>query len=385
VAAALEVADLVRHYGERLRRQHRLSRRHEAVLTALVRCRTAALGGHRYRCPRCGQETILYNSCRDRHCPKCQGVERARWLAARCEELLPVPYFHLVFTLPGSLRPWARRNPAAIYGLLFRSAAAALLELAADPRHLGARAGMLAVLHTWTQRLALHPHLHAIVPGGGLSPDRQRWVSCRDGFLLPVRALSRRFRTVFLHGFEDAWRRGDLGSSEGREKGIEELLARLREQEWVVYSQPPFAGPERVLKYLARYTHRVAISNSRLRRLDGDTVVFTVKDRSTGKLCEDRLDAVEFLRRFVQHILPRGFVRIRSYGLLSHRRRREELARCRAVLGADPPGHADGATQAAEDISTEPLRCRHCEDGRLVLVAILTPVAPPHQLSRAPP
>jgi hypothetical protein len=382
MATPLEVADLVRLYGERLRQQHRLSPRQKAVLTALVRCRTATLGGHRYRCLECGEETILYNSCRDRHCPKCQGPERARWLAARREELLPVPYFHVVFTLPGSLRPWAQRHPKAIYGLLFRSAAAALLDLAADPRHLGARVGMLAVLHTWTQRLALHPHLHAIVPGGGLSADRQQWVAARNGFLLPVRVLSRRFRTFFLDGFETAWGRGDLGHA-GRDE-LEELQRRLRNKEWVVYSQPPFGGPDRVLKYLARYTHRVAISNSRLRRLEGDTVVFTVKDRTTGKECEDRLEAVEFLRRFVQHILPKGFVRIRSYGLLAHRCRSKDLARCRAVLGAPEPELGDSAAQAPEGAPGEPLRCRYCGEGRLAFVAPLTRVAEP-PLPRAPP
>jgi len=381
----LEVADLVRLYGERLRQQHRLSQRQQAALTALVRCRTAALGGHRYRCVQCGEETILYNSCRDRHCPKCQGAERARWLAARREELLPVPYFHVVFTLPASLRPWARRHPTAIYGLLLRSAAAALLELAADPRHLGARVGILAVLHTWTQRFALHPHAHSIVPGGGLSPDRQQWIAARKGFLLPVRVLSRRFRALFLDGFETACKRGDLGHVEGGSQEVAQLQSRLRKKEWVVYSQPPFGGPDRVLKYLARYTHRVAISNPRLRRLEGDTVVFTVKDRSTGKECEERLDAVEFLRRFVQHILPRGFVRIRSYGWLAHRCRSKDLARCRAVLGASAPEPGDRAVQAPEGAAAESLRCRHCEEGRLAFVALLTPLAEPLRLSRAPP
>lgn len=385
MATPLEVADLVRLYGERLRRQHRLSPRQQAVLTALVRCRTATLGGHRYRCVECGEETILYNSCRDRHCPKCQGAERARWLAARREELLPVPYFHVVFTLPGSLRPWVRRHPKAIYGLLFRSAAAALLELAADPRHLGARLGMLAVLHTWTQRLAHHPHLHAIVPGGGLSPDRPQWVAARNGFLLPVRVLSRRFRTLFLDGFETAWKRGDLGHVEGGSEEVAQLQRRLRKKEWVVYSQPPFGGPDQVLKYLARYTHRVAISNSRLQRLEGDTVVFTIKDRSTGRQLEDRLEAVEFLRRFAQHILPRGFVRIRSYGLLAHRCRGKDLARCRAVLGAAPPEPGDCAAQAPEGAATGPLRCRNCEEGRLAFVAFLTPLADPPPLPRGPP
>lgn len=385
MATPLEVADLVRLYGERLREQHRLSQRQQAVLTALVRCRTATLGGHRYRCLQCGQETILNNSCRDRHCPKCQGAERARWLAARREELLPVPYFHVVFTLPASLRPWARRHPRAIYGLLLRSAARALLELAADPRHLGARIGMLAVLHTWTQRLALHPHVHAIVPGGGLSPDRQQWVAARNGFLLPVRVLGRRFRTLFLDGFETAWKRRELGQVKANNYEVEQLQSRLRNKEWVVYSQPPFGGPDRVLKYLARYTHRVAISNSRLRRLKGDTVVFTVKDRATGKECEDRLDAVEFLRRFVQHILPQGFVRIRSYGLLAHRCRGKDLARSRAVLGASAPEPGDRAVQAPEGAAAEPLRCRHCEEGRLTFVALLTPLTDPLPLPRAPP
>ena len=322
VSSGLEVAHIFRLYGEEYRQTHRLCRGQLRAMGAIENCRTAVLGGHVYRCDQCGTEKICYNSCRNRHCPKCQNLDKERWLQKRRSELLPVPYFHVVFTLPEELNLLALGNPREIYDLLFHSASETLLEVAADPKHLGARLGILAVLHTWSQTLVLHPHLHCIVPAGGPSLDGKRWVAGSEKFLLPVRVLAPVFRGKFLAGLKKLYQEGRLiltGSAEALRDPFEfhNLLGRLYRKSWWVYSKPPFGGPEIVLKYLARYTHRVALSNRRLVGLENDQVSFTYKDYSQdGRRREMALPAQEFIRRFLLHILPDRFVRIRHYGLL---------------------------------------------------------------------
>jgi hypothetical protein len=386
-STGLEVADVVRQFGPSFlaERGETLRREHRRVLAAIESCRTAALGGHLYRCPRCDSETPLYNSCRNRHCPKCQALASARWVEARRAELLPVPYFHLVFTLPEALRPLWLRHPRLLYTLLFRTVADTLLETAADPRHLGARIGFLAILHTWTQTLLYHPHLHVVVPGGGLTPDGVRWVGSRPDYFLPVQVLTRLFRGKLLAGLKALHAEGELSCTGPLEpladpRHFATLLAPLYETEWVVYAKPPFGGPRQVLDYLSRYTHRIAISNHRLLRLEGDEVVFTWRDRAHGDRQRTmRLHAHEFLRRFLLHVLPDGFVRIRSYGLLANRGRQERLARCREALGVaaddapQPIEEAGWAELLARLTGTDPLRCPKCGTGRLVVVAELPP------------
>jgi hypothetical protein len=381
--SALEVADVVRAFGPTYRERHRgaLPAHHLRALWAIERCRTAALGGHLYACDRCGRREPRYHSCRNRHCPKCQGAAAHRWLEARRRELLAVPHFHVVFTLPQPLRPLALRNQRLLYGLLFRSAAGALLETAANPRHLGATIGLIAVLHTWGQTLIDHPHLHCLVPGGGLAADGERWVACRRGFLLPVRVLSRLFRGKVLAGLRAAYEAGELHFSGeiaplASRPVLDTLLDRLGSRDWVVYSQPPIGGAEQVLAYLARYTHRVALSNRRLLRLEGERVVFAYKDYAGGgRRREMTLDGEEFLRRLLLHVLPPGFVRIRSYGLLAHRSRRRRLARCRrlipATAGRQP---TPGKLETDEPSSAAAPACPACGEGRLQRVVELPPL-----------
>jgi hypothetical protein len=344
----LEVADIFRHHGEAFRRGHgaHLGRVERRVMAAIEVCRTPALGGHVEQCGDCGLVRCAYNSCRNRHCPKCQGLARAEWLEARQAELLPVPYYHVVFTLPAPAAEIAFQNKRAVYAILFRAAAEAMHDIAADPRHLGAEIGAVALLHTWGQTLQHHPHLHCIVPGGGLSPDGRRWVACRPGFFLPVRVLSRRFRTLFLARLQAAFAAGDLhfsGSLAGLAEtaAFAERLDALCAVEWVVYAKRPFAGPEQVLAYLGRYTHRVALANSRLTRLTDSEVDFTWKDyRHHGKTKVMTLAADEFIRRFLLHAIPDGFHRIRHVGFLANGHRTAKLALCRALLAAptpDPP------------------------------------------------
>ena len=309
------------------------------TLNDLAACRTAALGGHVLGCPECGHQQIAYNSCGNRHCPTCQATAAARWLEARAAELLPVPYFHLVFTLPDALNSIALGNPRVVYDLLLRCAAETVLEVAANPEHLGARTGVLAVLHTWGQALQFHPHVHCVVPGGGLSQDRTCWVGSRPDFFLPVRVLSRVFRGKFLAGLRAAYTGGRLrltGRCPGGEAAeFERLVSAAVRTDWVVYAKPPFGGPEVVLKYLARYTHRVAISDSRLLDFEDGVVRFRYKDYAHGNRKRVMsLSASEFVRRFLLHVLPAGFVRIRHYGILSNRHRHEDLALCRELLGA---------------------------------------------------
>jgi hypothetical protein len=341
----LEVADIFRVHGPAWRRQQagHVSLGQLKVMSAIEQCRSAALGGHLLQCQACKQTQIAYNSCRNRHCPKCQSSAARRWLEARQAELLPVEYYHLVFTLPAPISNLAWYNKAVIYGLLFQAAAETLRTIAADPRHLGARIGATLVLHTWGSAMTHHPHVHGIVPGGGISLDGQRWVACRPGFFLPVRVLSRRFRRRFLEKLGDAHRAGKLQFF-GEHQGLAEAnifadwLQPLRQCEWVVYAKRPFAGPEAVLAYLARYTHRVAIANSRLIALDERGVTFRWKDyRRKGRVRYKRmtLTVEEFIRRFLLHVLPAGLHRIRHYGLFANTTRRDNLARTRELLMND--------------------------------------------------
>jgi hypothetical protein len=345
---ALEVADIFRRHGEAFRRSHsaHLGRIERRVMAAIEICRTPALGGHVEQCGDCGLMRCAYNSCRNRHCPKCQGLARAAWLEARQAELLPVPYYHVVFTLPAPAAEIAFQNKRTVYAILFRAAADAMRDIAADPKHLGAEIGAVTLLHTWGQTLQHHPHLHCIVPGGGIAPDGTRWVTCRPGFFLPVHVLSRRFRSLFLARLQTAFAAGELHFSGTLaalvgSAAFAERLDALRAVEWVVYAKRPFAGPQQVLAYLGRYTHRVAMANSRLTRLADGQVDFTWKDyRHHGKTKVTTLAADEFIRRFLLHAVPDGFHRIRHIGFLANGHRAAKLALCRALLAApapDPP------------------------------------------------
>ncbi len=379
-----EVADVIRECGAAYLKRYRPSREQWQVLNAVVQCRTAALGGHLNRCDRCAHEVPVYNSCRNRHCPKCQGAARADWLEQREQELLDVEYFHVVFTLPSELAPMALQNRRAVYGMLFRAASETLLTLARDPKHLGAEIGCMAVLHTWGQNLHAHPHLHCIVPGGGIGLDAERWVSCRDGFFLPVRVLSRLFRGKFTAQLQRGWEQQQLAFHGGLRdleypQRWEAWLQPLRDKDWVVYAKPPFGGPKQVLKYLARYTHRVAISNHRLVSVEDGKVAFRWKDYAHGNRQRTMsLDAVEFLRRFLLHVLPKGFVRVRYYGFLANRHRAEKLARARKFLdGAKSSSVNDDVSELKQTDGTlqqqvEELElCPECKLGRLLLVRVM--------------
>ena len=338
MAPALEVADIFRRHGEAFRQAHsgHLGGVERRVMGAITACRTAVLGGHVEQCDDCGATRIAYNSCRNRHCPKCQGLARAQWLADRQAELLPVPYFHVVFTLPAPVGEIAFQNKSVVYAILFRSAAETLATIAANPRHLGAKLGMTMVLHTWGQTLQHHPHVHCVVPGGGPSLDGTRWVACRPGFFLPVRVLSRLFRRLFLQELENAFAAGKLRFFGNLVKPCRDRrhshdrLGELQRLDWVVYAKPPFGGPQQVLAYLGRYTHRVAIANSRLLSLADGKVRFTWKDYRAGGMTKMMtLDADEFIRRFLLHTLPDSFHRIRHYGFLANGARTDSIALCR--------------------------------------------------------
>jgi hypothetical protein len=327
---ALELAEVVARHGPRLGED--LCGEHRRILRAIAACRTAALGGHVQSCDCCPYRRIAYNSCRNRHCPKCQGTAAAQWMADRAAELLDVEYFHVVFTLPDAFNALALGNKRIVYGLLFDAVAQTLHQVAANPRHLGARIGFIGILHTWGQNLCLHPHLHCIVPGGGLSADGSRWIGCKSGFFLPVRVLSKVFRGKFIDGLKAARAGGKLRGVEQSEQ-FNRLLNGSVKHDWVVYAKPPFGGPQQVLKYLARYTHRIAISNSRLLSMDQQNVTFSYKDYAHGnRLRTLTLDGAEFLRRFLLHALPSGLVRIRHFGLLANRTRTANLQTCRRLL-----------------------------------------------------
>jgi hypothetical protein len=373
----LEVADVFRTHEKEFLAQwgHILSPHQRKAFQAIRDCRTAALGGHvEYveQCDSCGHRIISYNSCRNRHCPKCQAMARAQWLTERQAELLPVPYFHVVFTLPAKIGALALQNPREIYSLLFRAASETLLSIAADPKRLGAEIGFLAVLHTWGQNLHLHPHLHCIVPGGGLSPDGDRWIGCKKkSFFLPVQVLSSRFRNVFLSYLWEAFQSGRL-KFYGEMAGLAQpaafgaLCHEARRIKWVVFAKSPFGGPEQVLKYLARYTHRVAISNQRLLRMEDGRVSFEYKDYADNNRTKVMtLSATEFIRRFLIHILPRGFVRIRQFGFLANRARSKKLALCRSLLHAVAPGKATVVKE--RDVRSCPI----CKVGRMVFLGMI--------------
>jgi hypothetical protein len=375
----LEVADIFRDHGPAWRQANagHVSLDQLKVMSAIENCRTAALGGHVARCEKCAHTLIAYNSCRNRHCPKCQGAAAREWLAEREAELLPVPYYHVVFTLPARVADIAYQNKAVIYDLLFKASAESLITIAADPKHLGARVGVLSILHTWGSALTHHPHVHMIVPGGGISLDGNKWVSCRPGFFLPVRVLSRLFRRLFLDKLVAAHKTGQLAFFANHApltdpQAFAAYLAPLRDAEWVVYSKRPFGGPKEVLRYLARYTHRVAISNRRLIALDEKGVTFKWKDyrlegRERYKVMT--LATHEFIRRFLIHVLPSGFHRIRYYGLLAGTARADNIARARQLLAV--PLLPIEAIKAASADANEPETPEHpcpCCGGRMIII-----------------
>jgi hypothetical protein len=368
-----DLGEIVRRHAAAYQASHPVSLLQQQVLRALASCRTAALGGHLEQCERCGHRRAVYHSCRNRHCPQCQGLAQEDWLEARRADLLPIAYFHVVFTLPQELRHLALARPRVVYGLLFTAASKTLQTFARDPKHLGGEIGLTAILHTWSQTLALHPHLHCVVTGGALASDGSRWIPTRHpGFLFPVRALAKVFRGKFLDGLTQAFQRGELGLLDS----LPALLGALRRHDWVVYAKPPFAGPESVLRYLGRYTHRIALSNRRILRADEHRVAFRYRDYADGnrrKILE--LPVHAFIRRFLLHVLPKGFVRIRHYGLLANRSRRQRIASCRELLAAQAPA----PPPASENLFEKVLRltghdlslCPACSEGRMAVVAEL--------------
>ena len=390
---ALEVADIFRGHGPAWREANagHVSLGQLKVMSAIESCRTAALGGHVARCEKCSHTLIAYNSCRNRHCPKCQGAAAQEWLAEREAELLPVPYYHVVFTLPTAIADIAYQNKAVIYNLLFKASAETLITIAADPKHLGARIGVLSVLHTWGSALTHHPHVHMIVPGGGISLDGNKWVSCRPGFFLPVRVLSRLFRRLLLEKLVAAHAAGELQFF-GNHAPLTEAqafaayVAPLRNSEWVVYSKRPFGGPEDVLRYLARYTHRVAISNSRLIALDDNGVTFKWKDyRIEGheRYKVMTLATNEFIRRFLIHVLPAGFHRIRYYGLFASTVRAGNIARARQLLAVPKP-RSDATNASSTDASETPKHPCPCCGGRMIIIETFERGATPQNRPTAP-
>lgn len=377
-----EVADVFRRYAEAYRAQHgaALSTAQRRAMSAIELCRTAALGGHVEQCDSCGHQRISYNSCRSRSCPKCQSLARAQWLEDRQAELLDTEYFHVVFTVPEEIAVIAYQNKAQVYDILFRASAETLRTIAADPAHLGAEIGFFAVLHTWGQNLLFHPHLHCVVAGGGLSPDGTRWIACRSGFFLPVRVLSRLFRRLFLEYLDKAFLAGELTFFTSLQKLCNRAaflrhLAPVRKTEWVVYAKPPFAGPQQVLDYVGRYTHRIAISNNRLLGIDDDKVRFRWKDyRDHNRQKVMTVSAEEFIRRFLLHVPPKGFHRIRYYGFLGNRHRTQKLARCRELLSMPVPQPLDNQSEKdyrdrSEELTGVSLKqCPACHQGRMVIV-----------------
>jgi len=388
VRPALEVADIFRAHGPLYRQARQLSLGQLKVMSAIEQCRTAALGGHALHCSACGHDELSYNSCRNRHCPKCQAAAARRWLEARQAELLPVEYYHVVFTLPEEAARIAYCNKALVYRLLFEVAAETLCTIAADPRHLGAQIGATLVLHTWGSALTHHPHVHGIVPGGGLSKDGERWVACKRGFFLPVRVLSRLFRRRFLEELERAQQAGLLQffgehASLAQPERFASWLGELKEREWVVYAKRPFAGPEAVLAYLSRYTHRVAISNSRLVAMDGRGVTFRWKDyraKGTTRHKTMTLDAGEFMRRFLLHVLPRGFHRIRHYGLFANSGRASNIEKVRRLLNAVPEVPETALVEEAPQHPRPTFVCPDC-GAEMIVVDVVARTLP----IRAPP
>ncbi|MCP4828681.1 MAG: IS91 family transposase [Proteobacteria bacterium] len=395
---ALEVADIFRAQGQVWRQAHagHISLDQLKVMSAIETCRSAALGGHVLRCSSCAHQQIAYNSCRNRHCPRCQGSAAHRWLEARQADLLPVEYYHLVFPLPAPISDLAYRNKAVIYTILFKAAAATVQTIAADPKHLGARVGLTLVLHTWGSAMTHHPHVHGIVPGGGLSLDGEQWIYCRPGFFLPVRVLSRLFRRLFLERLNQVYQAGELKffgehRSLANTRDFDNWIKPLRKIEWVVYAKRPFAGPEQVLAYLSRYTHRVAIANSRLLAFNDQGVTFKWKDYRNKHRFRHKsmtLKTGEFIRRFLIHVLPSGFHRIRHYGLLANSGRRDNLKRARELLidkTDDEDATDKGAIESAKLNETpEPMPATYiCPDCGSPMVIIER--FERGQLPRAPP
>jgi hypothetical protein len=387
---AAEVAEVFRRYGDAYRQQHgsSLSTPQRRVMSAIEQCRTAALGGHVEQCDACGHQRIAYNSCRNRHCPKCQSLARAEWLEHRRSELLTAPYFHVVFTVPQEIATIAYYNKGPVYDILFHAAAQTLQTIAGDPKHLGAELGFFTVLHTWGQTLLHHPHLHCVVAGGGLARDGSRWIACRPKFFLPVRVLARLFRRLFLASLEQAFDTKKLtfcGRLEplGDRRAFRRHLAPARKAEWYVYAKPPFAGPEQVLAYVAQYTHRVAISNNRLVGIREGKVRFRWKDyRNANRQKIMTLAADEFIRRFLLHVLPEGFQRIRYNGFLANRYREQKLARCRQLLAMpqpeppDDPAAGDYRDQYRELTGASLRECPVCQHGHMIIIEVLKPAKP---------
>lgn len=403
-APQLEVADILRHYEGHCREKlgGRLSAEQEQVIRAIIRCRTAALGGHLCACDRCGVVTERYNSCRNRHCPKCQHLNKLQWLEARKREVLPVEYFHVVFTLPHLLHSAFPHQREELHRLLFRSSSRALSKIAADPQHLGAKIGFLSVLHTWGSKLQYHPHCHCIVPGGGFSLDGDAWVNAREGFLLPVTVLSSYFRGHFLAQLKTATERGELRFPRHLDPAFHpqahrQWLDELYSKNWVVYSKPSFEGSDKVLEYLARYTYRVAISNRRLLRQEGDRVFFLAKGSAKDpRFRETSLEAIEFIRRFLLHVLPKGFVRIRYYGYMANHHRQKQLARARELIPGTEPVEDSSPAEEGDPAETwqervqrltgiDPDACPVCGEGRLVRVGSLRKPTATQPQPRPPP
>jgi hypothetical protein len=379
------VADIFRRHGPGYRARRRLPLDQLRVMRAIETCRTAALGGHVERCGHCHHQRVSYNSCRNRHCPKCQNTARAQWVERRKGELLPIEYFHVVFTIPEQLNPVALDNRRLVYKLLLTTSARTLETIAADPHHLGARIGFFSILHSWGQNLLHHPHVHCVATGGGLSADGARWVGCRPGFFLPVRVLSALFRRLLLEALGEAFTLGQLsfpGDRASSRDGFLPLLGQLKQQDWVVYAKPPFGGPGQVIEYLGRYTHRVALSNQRLLKASEDRVTFQYKDYRSGdrhRLRSMSVSPDEFIRRFLMHTLPAGFQRIRHYGLLASRNKKTLLERCRQLLELDASG-LPSPGQVAEYLRTlieGRVRCPLCRVGRMVRIEILPAIRYP--------
>jgi hypothetical protein len=383
-ANTVEVGDIFRQYGAIYRKSHEMPFNQLRAMRAIELCRTAELGGHVEECDTCGSIRISYNSCRNRHCPKCQFLNKERWIEARAEDLLPIEYFHVVFTITDELNPLALRNQRVLYNILFRSVSETLTELSRDPEHLGAELGFISILHTWGQNLMDHPHIHCIVTGGGLSEDGKRWVSCRDGFFLPVKVLSRLFRGKFLDYLKKSYESGKL-EFHGEISELEDpeqfaiFLRGLYEKEWVVYCKRPFKGIEMVLEYLGRYTHKVAISNHRIIGIEDKKVLFSWRDYADGNRDKImRVDVFEFIRRYLLHILPERFVKIRYYGLLGNRNRRQKIGQCRSLLGVSNEIKKENGNERWEEFlmrvcGIDIMRCPFCKKGRMVIKEIIFP------------
>ena len=389
MSRSIEVADIFRTYGPLYRETHKVPTRHRRAMRAIEICRTSELGGHKYKCDTCGYFQISYNSCRNRHCPKCQNLDKERWVEARKKEVLPTHYFHAVFTLPENLRPLSLRNQSVSYNILFKAVAETLKKLSKDPKRIGAEIGFILVLHTWSQTLIDHPHIHCIIPGGGLSLDGKKWISCKPDFFIHVKVLSRVFRGKYLDYLEQANAKGKLRfdgqiSSLSKKRNFKKLLDDLYRQNWHVYCKPPFKRTEKVIEYLGRYTHRVAISNDRIVKLEDDRVTFKYRDYADGdKIKEMPLEVYEFIRRFLLHILPDQFFKIRYYGILSARNRKTKLLKCKEMLGAITETDEQRLSwqELLEQITgIDPTCCPRCKKGKLFLFEVLDPIP-----GRSPP